>query len=93
MENYSKCPQNQTCRYNRIDPKKIFIIPDMTQLEREKELELRSELKNIRSQHPLEKYIIKKGKILKVEERPPEEQTPTLEETQNAQLPPTQLTP
>ena len=49
------------------DVTKIFIVPDLTQLEREAEMELRKNLKQIRDQNPGTKFLIKKGKIVKAE--------------------------
>ena len=44
----------------------MFIVPDLTKLEREKEVELRKELKSQRDKYPNETFKIKKGKIIRV---------------------------
>ena len=43
---------------------RIFIVPDMTKLEREHDLALRNELKKKRQDSPNEKLAIRKGKIV-----------------------------
>ena len=48
------------------DPKKIFICPDHTKLEREKDIELRKNLKKKREEFPNEKFTIRNWKIVKL---------------------------
>ena len=55
----AKAPNVRDVVTQSYNPKKIFIIPDMTQLEREKEIEVRTELKDMRDKNPNQKFIIK----------------------------------
>lgn len=56
----------RTAASNTFDPKKIYIAPDMTKLEREKQKELLAELKNSREADPNGKYKILKGQVIKI---------------------------
>ena len=59
----TKIRQVQTDLY---EPSKIYIVPDMTKLERDQDVELRRELKKKREDFPNDRYTIRKGKIIKV---------------------------
>ena len=49
-----------------FDSKKIYIVPDLTKLERQREAELHKELKARREADPNGRFKIKKGKIIQV---------------------------
>ena len=52
------------------DPERVFIVPDLTKLEREKELELRKQLLAKRDAHPNEVFKIKKGRSSRSPQKP-----------------------
>lgn len=62
-----KGPEIRNYVSENFNSKYIFILPDQTRLEREKDLALRRELKNVREANPNERFQIKKGKIVKKE--------------------------
>ena len=63
LKNAVKIRKATSTLYN---PKTIFLVPDMTPLEREADLALRKKLKETRDQNPNDKFGIKKGKIVKL---------------------------
>ena len=51
---------------NHYDPKKIFILPDLTKLEREKDIDLRKNLRKKREDFPNERFVIRNWRIIKL---------------------------
>lgn len=64
LKNATKVRLSQNTRL--YDPKAIFIIPDQTKMERERDLELRKKLRDSRSKNPNARFIIQKGKVVEV---------------------------
>lgn len=63
LMNATKIRKHETIKYNC---KKIFIVPDLTKLEREQDFNLRRELQKKREEQPTAKFIVKKGCIIKL---------------------------
>ena len=61
LQNGKKIRNSVTIRY---DPKKVFFIPDQTQLERDDDIKLRKKLKEMRDRSPTKQYSIKGKKII-----------------------------
>ena len=74
----AKAPKIRDSTSKLYNPKKIFIIPDYTQLEREREAQLRKELKEQRDKSPNDYYAIKKGQVVKI----PNKKYPPLQDIQ-----------
>ena len=53
-----------------FDHKLIFIVPDQTKLERERDLKLRKELKKKRQENPNGRYMISRGRVVLRQEDP-----------------------
>jgi hypothetical protein len=64
-----EAPKVRKVKTKKFDSAKIFLTPDQTKLEREADIKLRRELKEIRNQNPNEKFTIRRGKIVKAEEQ------------------------
>ncbi len=63
LKNATKIRGTQSELYNN---KEIFIVPDQTKMERDQDLALRRQLKNERTKDPNGRYIIRRGKVIKL---------------------------
>ena len=61
-----KATKIRSMRSPKFDCAKVFIAPDLTKLERDRDTKLRNELKSLRQSDPNGKFMIRKGKIIKV---------------------------
>ena len=67
---------NKKLNYNVREPaKRIYINPDLTPMEREKEKKLRDELKAQRSSNPEKRYVIRSNKVVELIHSNPEDTT------------------
>ena len=70
LKNASKIRDEGNAEVESFDNKSIFIVPDKTKMERESDLQLRTQLSKKREDFPQEKWKIRHGKIVKVVPNP-----------------------